>query len=369
MTKRITQIAPIFAFLLPFSLLADQITLKNGDHLSGTVQKLDGKNLIIKSDLAGVITVPFDAVTEITTTAPLTIGLKDGKSVVGPTKVEGPKVDVQTATAGPVETQRDDVLALRNMEEQKAYDEQVELYRHPSLLQLWTGSFNLGIGLAQGNSNTFNLTTGFNAVRDTHKDKTTLYFASIYTTGKVTNTFCPTPGNCFERDVTQTTANSNHGGVIYNRNLTEKLYVWGQADFASDQFQELELQVNPSAGFGWHAIKTDTSYLDLLGGGSFNQQYYTAFDRSSAELVVGDEYDKVWRKRTHVHQSLRFFPNMSYLGQYRVNFDLVASTAVNKLLTLNATFSDRYTSNPPPGTKDNDLILSAGIGLTFSKLK
>jgi len=365
MTKRTTKFATtILSLMLPFSLLADQITLKNGDHLSGTVQKLDGKNLIFKSDLAGVITVPFDAVTEIKTTAPLTIGLKDGKSVVGPATLEGPKVDVQTASAGPVETQRDDITTLRNIEEQKAYDDQVELYRHPSLIQLWTGSFNLGIGLAQGNSNTFNLTTGFNAVRDTHKDKTTLYFASIYSTGKSCPP-APETGPC----TTQTTANSNHGGLIYNRNLKPKLYIWGQADFASDEFQELEFQVNPSLGFGYHVIKTDTSFLDILGGGSFNQQYYTMFDRSSAELVVGDEYDKVWHKRSHVHQSLRFFPNMSYLGQYRVNFDLVGSTAVSKLLTLNVTFSDRYTSNPPPGTKDNDLILSAGIGVTFTKLK
>jgi putative salt-induced outer membrane protein len=365
MTKRNSKFAvTILGLLLPFSLLADQITLKNGDHLSGTVQKLDGKNLIFKSDLAGVITVPFDAVTEITTTAPLTIGLKDGKSVVGPTKLEGPKVDVQTAAAGPVETQRDDITTLRDMEEQKAYDDQVELYRHPSLIQLWTGSFSLGIGLAQGNSNTFNLTTGFNAVRDTHKDKTTLYFASIYSENK-TCPEAPATGPC----TTASTANSNHGGVIYNRDLNPKLFVWGQADFSSDEFQQLDFQVNPSAGLGWHAIKTDTSYLDILGGGSFNQQYYTTFDRSSGEIVIGDEYDKVWHKRTHLHQSLRFFPNMTDLGQYRINFDLVGSTNINKVFALNLAVSDRYTSNPPPGTKDNDLILSAGVGITFTKLK
>lgn len=352
---------PILSSLLPLSLLADQITLKNGDHLSGTVLKLDGKNLLFKSDLAGDIIVPFDNVTEVTTTAPLTIGLKDGKSVVGPTKLEGPKVDVQTASAGPVETQRDDITALRNMEEQKAYDEQVELYAHPNLLQLWTGSANVGLGLATGNSNTFNFTTGFNAVRDTHKDKLGLYFASIYGTGKT----CPTLGPC----ANETTANSMRGGVIYNRNLNPKLYIWGQADFSSDEFQDLELQINPSGGFGYHAIKTDTSYLDLLGGGSFNQQYYTTFSRGSAEIVVGDEFDKVWHKRTHLHQSLRFFPNMTDLGQYRVNFDLVGSTAVSKVLALNVTFSDRFTSNPPIGTKQNDLILSAGLGVTFTKLK
>jgi putative salt-induced outer membrane protein len=364
MMKRTAKCMPVLGFLFSFSLLADQITLKNGDHLSGTVQKLDGKNLIFKSDLAGVITVPFDAVVDITTTAPLTIGLKDGKSVVGPTTLAGPKVDVQTASAGPVETQRDDITTLRNMEEQKAYDDEVELYRHPSLAQLWTGTLNLGLSLASGNSNTLNFATGFNAVRDTHKDKIGLYFASIYGSGKTCAAGTPS-GSC----PTETTAESNRGGIIYNRNITPKLYIWGQADFSSDRFQQLNFQVNPSGGLGYHAIKNETAYLDLLGGGSFNQQYYTTFSRSSGEIVVGDEFDKVWHKRTHLHQSLRFFPNMTDLGQYRVNFDLVGSTAVSKLLALNLTLSDRYTSNPPTGTKQNDLILSAGVALTFSKLK
>lgn len=38
------------------SAFADQITLKNGDRITGTVVKKDGANLIIKSDLFGLIT-------------------------------------------------------------------------------------------------------------------------------------------------------------------------------------------------------------------------------------------------------------------------------------------------------------------------
>src|SRR5580693_2670458 len=74
----------ITRFLLAFlcasgALLADQVTMKNGDHLSGSIVKYDGKNLILKSEFAGQVTIPWDAVTAITSSDPLNVGLKDGQ--------------------------------------------------------------------------------------------------------------------------------------------------------------------------------------------------------------------------------------------------------------------------------------------------
>ena len=49
---------------LTSAVFADQITLKNGDHLSGTVVKSDGKTLVLHTDFAGDVTVQFDAITQ-----------------------------------------------------------------------------------------------------------------------------------------------------------------------------------------------------------------------------------------------------------------------------------------------------------------
>ena len=43
------------------AVFADQITLKNGDHLSGKVVKSDGKTLILHTEFAGDVTLKFDA--------------------------------------------------------------------------------------------------------------------------------------------------------------------------------------------------------------------------------------------------------------------------------------------------------------------
>ena len=39
------------------TLFADQITLKNGDRLTGTVVKSDGKELVLHTDAAGDVTL------------------------------------------------------------------------------------------------------------------------------------------------------------------------------------------------------------------------------------------------------------------------------------------------------------------------
>ena len=37
---------------------ADQITLRNGDRLTGSLLKSDDKNLVLKSESAGTVTIP-----------------------------------------------------------------------------------------------------------------------------------------------------------------------------------------------------------------------------------------------------------------------------------------------------------------------
>ena len=47
----------ILVFLCPSLLFADQIVLKNGDRLTGTIEKSDDKTLLIKTEFAGEVSV------------------------------------------------------------------------------------------------------------------------------------------------------------------------------------------------------------------------------------------------------------------------------------------------------------------------
>jgi len=77
-------------------VLADQITLKNGDHLTGKVLKSDGKTLVLHTEAAGDVTIQFAAIQEIKTDEDLHVVLKDGKTAIGPVTSNDGKLEVQS---------------------------------------------------------------------------------------------------------------------------------------------------------------------------------------------------------------------------------------------------------------------------------
>jgi hypothetical protein len=61
------------------SILADQVTLKNGDRLTGTVVKFDQDKLVLKSEFAGDVSLQWAAVIAIVSAEPLHVALKTAK--------------------------------------------------------------------------------------------------------------------------------------------------------------------------------------------------------------------------------------------------------------------------------------------------
>jgi len=70
--------ALLFSLFLQFTF-ADQVVMKNGDRLSGTIEKYDDKNLLLKTDYAGEL--DWSAVQQITSTELLHVSLSTGQTV------------------------------------------------------------------------------------------------------------------------------------------------------------------------------------------------------------------------------------------------------------------------------------------------
>jgi len=347
---------------LASTTFADQITLKNGDRLTGTVVKSDGKVLVLHTDAAGDVTIKFDEITQITTAEELYVSLKDGKTAVGPVTTTDGKIEIATKSGGTVEASKDDVKQIRNDAEQTAYDKTL----HPGLMQGWNGGVNVGFSVARGNSQTENLALAFNAAHPTLNDKITLYASTLYTKNDLAS---PT-------DV----ANLETGGLRYDRNLKPRLFVYAGADFMSNALQFLDLRAVYGGGFGYHAVKSDNTTLDLLGGLNYTHETYSngplvsspppvyasyGVTNKFAALTLGEEL-------THKHggtvitQNMYFFPNLQDTGEYRATFNLGTVTKLGKWLGWQNQFSDIYVSNPPSGAKQNDLILTTGLNFSFT---
>jgi putative salt-induced outer membrane protein YdiY len=354
----------ILSTLLALSsfLFADQVTLKNGDRLTGTVVKSDGKTLVLHTDAAGDVTLKFDAIQEIKSDEPLHVSLKGGKSAVGPVTTSDGKIEIATKANGTVEAAKDDVTLIRNEAEQIAYDKSL----HPGLMHGWNGGVNVGFSVARGNSQSENLALAFNAVHPTLNDKITLYANSIDTKNDLA-----TPS---------TVANLNQGGLRYDRNLRPRLFVFGAGDFMSNALQFLDLRQVYSGGFGYHAIKSDSTILDFLGGLNYTHEVYSngaPIDATGAfvsygktnrfvALTLGEELNHKLGKGTIVTQNFYFYPDIQNTSDYRVTFNVGTVTKISKWLGWQNQFADIYVSNPPVGSKKNDVIFTTGLNIAFT---
>ena len=349
--KRIAYLATFVGALLASRIaLADQVSLKNGDRLTGTIVKSDGKTLVLHTDYAGDLSLKWDAVEGIQSGEPLHVELQDGKTVSGQVTTSDGKLEIATKS-GNVESSIAEVKTLRNEAEQTAYERTL----HPSLLQGWTSGLNAGFALTRGNSATKNLSLAFVATRQTLNDKLGLYENSVYATNDA-------PGA-----VPSTTANAVGGGARYDHDLIKKIFAFVGADFFADALQSLNLRSVLGGGYGYHVIKSDTTTLDLLGGVNYTRESYTTFSRNLAALTLGEEFMHKLGMSTVLNQQGIIFPNLSSAGDYRATVDFSTVTKINKRLGWQNAFSDIYVTNPPPGKKNNDLILTTGLNVSFGQ--
>jgi len=369
----------LFLVSLAASAFADQVVMKNGDKLTGSVTKSDGKTLVLKTDYAGDLTIKFDAIQSFSTAGDLHV-TAGGKTAVGPVSTSGANVVVAAKSGGPVEAPLSSITVMRNEAEEAAFQKS----QHPGWKEGWNGSANLGFALTAGNSETRNLNIGLNAVRTGLHDKLTLYETSIYaTTSKVAQTPIPT----------QTTANSNAGGFRYDRDFAPRVFGFGSADFFNNALQNLDLRYILGGGIGYHAIKSPNTTLDLLAGVNYTHESFsdlvapgeppTLYNQSdhTGALTVGDNFMHKLGKSSVFNQSFLFYPalgttNIAFPGDTPNNvhvmrgiFNMGLATKLNKWFGWQLTFNDVFDNHPlasTPPLERNDITLSTGLTFTFT---
>ncbi len=315
----------------------------------------DDKVLVLKSEFAGEVSIQWAAVDAITSSQPLHIGLKDGQTVVGTVSAQDGKVQLKPRRRGPSLRPRIPSWSSARIKSRPPTTRRsTGCSTHTSPIfgaALWTP----GLSTTKGNSDTLSFVLGAKAVRAAPSDKITVYMNSIYAKNNTTGT-------------SMTTAHAITGGIRGDLNINPKLFAFGFTDFEFDQFQQLDLRNVLGGGAGYHAIKTKRTVFDLSAGGAYDQAFYsTGVNIRSGEMVFGEQFSYQISSRSSLSEQLQFFPNLSYTGQYRGTFDSSIITRLNSWLNWQVTFQDRYVSNPIPGIKKNDLLLSTGIRLTYGK--
>jgi hypothetical protein len=347
---------------------ADTLVMKNGDKLTGTFLTTTDKGVVFKSEFAGEVTVAVENIIEVQTKELVTLTTKDGKVLTGKLETAGGRVGITPSTGEPVSVALADLAAVRSLEGQARFEDEERRKLRPEFLDLYNGFYDFGVAFARGNAVTDSVTNTARLNRVTNVTKAGIYFTQINSSARFRD----------ERGVqtSQRTANAIRAGWTASRNVGGTASRWffqGFNDYEYDALLGLDLRVVLGGGLGYYFLRNDRGFLTASVGGAWNREKFDPSiaqlpnPRSSGEVYVAQEWVYKLGRIWSVNEKFVFFPNVSDTGAYRLNFDASLAAALNRILAVQFSVSDRYLSNPPvtsPPRRNNDIIFSAGVRAT-----
>ena len=328
-------VVALFAAGLPRTADADTIMMKNGDRLTGKVERVRDGKLEIDTPYAGTVAVAADAIASVQTDEDVTIIKKDYSRLIGRVIGGGEGLQVQTAPGAAVESvpaARVSALLPGRLSERD-----------------WriTGRVNVGVTDNGGNTDDRRLNGDAEVVARRDRGRWSLTARG----NEATERHEDTEGNA-------------RAGLQYDRFTDERHYVYGNSTLQHDRFKDLRLLATVGGGVGLQVIERASTHLAVEGGlERVREDFFTGIDQRfwATRLVLRFDH-WLWPdvvQLFHVDQSyiaLSNIGNTFVRTQTGLRFPLQGGFVSSLQLNVD------WDGDPSPGRKsvDRQLVFSLG---------
>jgi putative salt-induced outer membrane protein YdiY len=333
-----------FAFFVvlaagPPAVRADEVRLKNGDRISGTIVTMEDKVLTIRTSYAGELSIQWEAVAGITTETPIEVGLSDdtsgrglmstdekGKMSIEAEKIEAPLTfnpgDVESINPGPD-------------------------YR-------WLARFNVGIEIEKGNTDQeeYDFSGSYFARTEKSRYMTRVEYSNEYKSGSKTE-------------------DKGMALLKYNHFLDQEWYGWLGGYFEMDKFKDLNLRSVGGLGPGYQFFETPLTNLSIEAGlAGVNEDFDVGEDQNYPATIWGVNYD-----RYLLDEMVQFFHWQMGIWSLSDAEDIAvyARTGVRvplfKSLSVTLQYNLNWDNAVPPDEDEVDQRLLFTLGWEFSNLR
>ena len=342
MRYRVLTIATCLVLSIQVSY-GDELHLKNGDRLTGTiVQLVDGK-MLFKSDVAGDMTVSLSNIETLNSDGPVEVHLKDGTSF---------SQKVLSVGAGRFAVGGDEALKAQEF----AMDDVVSINPPPKPVPKWTGDISAGLTLTRGNTKTETVSASLNLMKRTENDRTTIN--ADYAKGKQENR---TTGQ------TETIEDWWRAKGKYDYFVSKKLYAFVDGRYEKDAVAELDRRMIIGGGVGYQWIESPEMNFSTEGGIASLYEKYDNQTNSNSELSVqlGYHFDKKLAKTVSFMNDLTYYPSIDKFSDYflTTTAGIRADFTERMFATFKVIFN--YDVTPAMGAHSTDVKYFLGLGYRF----
>ncbi len=354
----------------------DYVVFKNGDKLTGTLERGVGDSIVFKSDVVGEVTISMDKVKELHSEGSFVVLKKDEK-ITRTTKQPGnmtfndTTVTVNDTKAGPETVPTKDLAYIID---KSTYNKEVN--DNPGFFQRWNGSITGGATVLESTSYGQTFTAGINLIRAVPTvpylpPRTRTTFNLLETYGKLTQPVIPQTVPPSPDSVAKT--NIFHSDFEHDKYLTDRFYMLGGVAFDHNYSQGLDFQQIYGVGAGYTVIKDALQELDFKGDMHYERQNFVqypppAISSPNQDLIgstFGEAYKRALPARVQLTQSATYIQSWNNLHAYSAIGALGLVFPVYHRFGFNVNLLDSYLNNPAFGYQKNSLQFVTGITYTL----
>jgi putative salt-induced outer membrane protein YdiY len=327
------------------SARADDVILNKGDHLSGTITKVQDGKMTLHSDILGDVVIPMTAIRTFSTDEPIDLHLTDGTLISRQVSQSDPG-DVTIAGGGLGEGQKVTVASIDSVN-----------------YQPFSGQATLGGSLVRGNTYTDTLSAGVRLGYKLNQEQLT--FTGEYDYGDQKTRATSAAGATTTTKSTTTDRWELYGK--YQHFFSKKFYGYADADITKDRIAFLDLRFAPSAGIGYQWFDKAPLMFGTEGGIAWLYEDYTngTPNREEVSLKLAYHLTYDFNSKVSMFHDVTYVPSVEYGSHYFLSSDIGLHAKLTKKLFAELKIEWDYDSTPANNALKNDERYIASIGYTL----
>jgi putative salt-induced outer membrane protein YdiY len=320
--------------------LADTVTLRNGDRITGSVIRKEAATLIFKTPYAGEIKITWADVATLQTDQPVEIQLADGSHFAA--RLAADKAGMASIADPP--PAREGSLRLERI-----------AFLNPTPEQSGKGvayqrRVNLAANLVRGNTDSSRLVGEGEFVA-----RAKMYRYRLWGQGTWAE-----EGDATTESNWRTTGN-------YDWFVRPREFFYGRVSFEQDEFRDIKLRSQLGGGYGYQLIETVDAELSVQAGPNFVRAIaYDGPDESFIAAGWGIHHAQwLWTRRAQVYFDQSGFWNLQTTSDIVINTDTGVRIPLSGGLNATTSLKVDWDNDPAPGTQSTDTTVLLGVGYAW----
>jgi putative salt-induced outer membrane protein YdiY len=328
--------------LLPFFLIvvaplcADEVVLENGNILTGTIIKVEGGWLTLKTDYSKPIEIQSNKIKKIESDQPVEIHLINGEVLKG---------KIKTAEAGKIAVEESAGKTPVSIEWQKV----ASLNVPPKAPPKWRGNITVGGSQQTGNTDTKAASVAAEAIRRTEKNRFT--FRVLWN---------------YAQDEGNVTARNTYGLLKYDYFITKKFFAYLSGEGYNDEFKNWRFRYVVGPGVGYQIWDDPVKSLAVEGGLAYAyEDRYEGENEEYPTARLGTDFKYALAKIITFADQFVIYPNLDYVGRYKLRNEASLLSPLGASWALKLSNIYERDSDPAPGFLKDDLTWILGLQYSF----